>query len=539
MNRFDRVTIASRAFCIAAIFGLSLLTADAVALQGTIMLAAIAASASWLSLAIQTAGPWVAVAEALLVGLLISLILPSSGGLLLLPYLAVPSLVAGISRGLAGATLVVAAETVSILLMLFPFDVDEIRSRATVAGPWFLTSLGVGLLGAWLRQMGKAPATPHPDSAYESARRLLTQLRTVARRLSAGLDPVSMASQLLTTVHERLDDRRSAVFVRTEGGRLTPLAHRGAPGGPQLSSNDPLVKRCWAEMEAVHAEANSSSEVEVHRCALPLRAGSRMIGVILSDLARSPAEEIIGPLMVEMDEHSLRLDTALTFDEIRTIAAIEERQRLAREIHDGVAQEVASLGYLVDDLTATATDKTQRDKLRELRIEVTKVVSDLRLSIFDLRSGVEVTAGLGAALSDYVRRVGSRSDITVHLTLDEAPDRLRGDVESEVLRIAQEAITNARKHSGAANLWVDCRVHPPFVRLEVRDDGDGLGAGRDDSYGITIMRERAERIAAHLQIDGDASLFERGTRVVVTLGEPPSTSKSNEIKGGGTWQALR
>ena len=539
MNRFDRINIASRAFCIAAIFGLSLLTADAVALQGTIMLAAISACASWLTLATRTPGAWVAVGEAFLVGLLIALVLPSSAGFLLLPYLAVPSLIAGTSRGLAGATLVVVAETVSTLLMLIPFEVNEIQHRATVASPWFLTSLGVGLLGAWLRQMGKTPTPPASEGSYESARRLLTQLRTVARRLSAGLDPVGMASQLLMTVNDRLDDRRSAVFVRTEGGRLTPLAHRGASGWPQLSSKDPLVERCWAEMEAIHAEVRSSNEVEVHRCAIPLRAGSRMIGVILSDLARPPAEDVIGLLMTEIDEHSLRLDTALTFDEIRTIAAIEERQRLAREIHDGVAQEVASLGYLVDDLAATTTDEAQRDKLRELRIEVTKVISDLRLSIFDLRSGVDANAGLGAALSDYVRRVGSRSDMTVHLTLDEAPDRLRGDVESEVLRIAQEAITNARKHSGAANLWVDCRVHPPFVRLQVRDDGDGLGTGRDDSYGIHIMRERAERISAHLQIDGAVGCTARGTRVTVTLGELPSTNKLDEIKGGETWQALK
>ena len=264
-----------------------------------------------------------------------------------------------------------------------------------------------------------------------------------------------------------------------------------------------------------------------------------MLGVVLSDSVAAPDPGVIGPLMTEIDEHSLRLDTALTFDEVRTIAAIEERQRLAREIHDGVAQEVASLGYLVDDLTATTSDETQQDKLRELRIELTKVVSDLRLSIFDLRSSVDATAGLGATLSDYVRRVGSRSDMTVHLTLDEAPDRLRGDVESEVLRIAQEAITNARKHSGAANLWVNCIVHPPFVRLEVRDDGEGLGEGRDDSYGIRIMRERAERIAAHLQIDSGVSPSERGTRVTVTLGELPTTKQSEEVKGGETWQALR
>ncbi len=58
--------------------------------------------------------------------------------------------------------------------------------------------------------------------------------------------------------------------------------------------------------------------------------------------------------MREVDEHALRLDAALTFDEIRSIATIQERHRLAREIHDGIAQEIASLGYVVDDLAATS-----------------------------------------------------------------------------------------------------------------------------------------------------------------------------------------
>ena len=58
--------------------------------------------------------------------------------------------------------------------------------------------------------------------------------------------------------------------------------------------------------------------------------------------------------MRELDEQALRLDTALVFDEVRSLATTEERQRLAREIHDGVAQEIASLGYLVDELADTA-----------------------------------------------------------------------------------------------------------------------------------------------------------------------------------------
>ena len=126
--------------------------------------------------------------------------------------------------------------------------------------------------------------------------------------------------------------------------------------------------------------------------------------------------------MLALDEHALRLDTALAFDEVRSLATMEERQRLAREIHDGVAQEIASLGYTVDDLLASATSDGQRRKLIALRGELTRMVSELRLSIFDLRSAI--SGGLGSALSDYVREVGARSGMTVHLTLDEAPTRL-------------------------------------------------------------------------------------------------------------------
>jgi signal transduction histidine kinase len=146
------------------------------------------------------------------------------------------------------------------------------------------------------------------------------------------------------------------------------------------------------------------------------------------------------------------------------------------------------------------------------------VVADLRLSIFDLRSDVSPTNGLGAALSDYVRQVGAKSDLTVHLTLDEAPTRLTPAVEGELLRIAQEAVTNARKHASADNLWVDFWTDPPRARLVVRDDGTGITGGRDDSYGISIMRERAQRIDATLDIVTDSRPDPaHGTEVQVTV----------------------
>ena len=499
MNRLDRIAIASRVFCIAAILGLSLISGDIVAVESTILLFAIALTASTVSVITRVPEAWVAVGEALLAGLVIGLVLPTA--LPVLPYLVVPALVAGISRGLMALFLVMAAEVLSIgLLWLLVSALVARHDIVDVVLPWLLTSFGVGLLGSWLRQLGKTPDEGGPDESYESARRLLTQLRTVARRLSAGLDPVSMASQLLSHVHDHLNDTRSAVFIRSDGGVLSPLGYRGERGREDFAVDDVAIDTCWAEMEPAHSVRRSVRADLRYRTALPLRVGSRMIGVVVADGPAPVNGTSFKEVMHEVDEHSLRLDTALAFDEVRSIATVEERHRLAREIHDGIAQEVASLGYVVDDLAATTTDTSHAERLRELRTQLTRMVGDLRLSIFDLRSDVTSGAGLGSALSDYVHQVGARSAMTVHLTLDESPTRLRAGVETELLRIAQEAITNARKHSNAANLWVDCRVRPPFARLQVRDDGSGLKQGREDSYGLRIMHERAERIDASLQI---------------------------------------
>ena len=130
---------------------------------------------------------------------------------------------------------------------------------------------------------------------------------------------------------------------------------------------------------------------------------------------------------------------------------------------------------------------------------------------------------LGSALADYVREVGARSGLTVHLTLDVAPTRLRSEVEAELLRVTQEAVTNARKHSGAANLWVDCRIRPPYARISITDDGSGLGEPRADSFGLKIMRERSRRIGADLEIaDKDGSNGRSGTSVTITVGAEAS-----------------
>ncbi len=521
MTLTERLGLATRAFCLITVVGLGLAFGEVRALQGALFLVVVGGAAFAAAQFSFVPLRWICLVEGFLAALLIGVTLPS--GATLLPYLVVPALLTGVAASYTAVVMVVGLEMLGLLLVL-GLDAAEASTRAGVelAAPWALASVGAGLMGTWVVEMRSTPAR-EDEASYESARRLLSQLRTVARRLSSGLDPVSMAAQVIGSTHEALDDTRTAVFVRTEGGVLAPLGYRGHDADQALLPEGPLVERCWAEMEPVHELRPGAPADARHRTVLPLRSGARMIGVVVSEGATGAGAGVLSALMQDLDEQSLRLDTALVFDEVRSLATMEERQRLAREIHDGVAQEIASLGYLVDELAAEETDDEQQQRLRALRGEISRVVSELRLSIFDLRSEISPAAGLGSALSDYVRAVGARSGLTVHLTLDEAPTRLRGEVETELLRIAQEAVTNARKHSQAQNLWVDCRIQPPFAHITVEDDGNGLGRPRADSYGFKIMRERADRINAVLEIGHrDAADRTKGTKVSVTVGEDSS-----------------
>ena len=94
---------------------------------------------------------------------------------------------------------------------------------------------------------------------------------------------------------------------------------------------------------------------------------------------------------------------------MRSLATNEERQRLAREIHDGVAQELVMVGYGIDNALATLPDGADEtaEELRILRGEVTRVITELRLSLFELRSEVDRHGGLTAAIAEYARTVGA------------------------------------------------------------------------------------------------------------------------------------
>ncbi|MCW2569781.1 MAG: ATPase [Mycobacterium sp.] len=448
-----------------------------------------------------------------------------------LPYLAAPVLAAGLVAGALDAFLLLGVAVALLGARGWATDMLEQPDFVRLSVTWVVVAAVVAMVAAWAgRWLRMArPTTSDPEPEYAQATRLLTQLRTVARQLPGTLDPGSIADRLLDEIRSVAPSDRAAVLTGSGGGRLMVLSQAGLSQAglarvdweTTLDADTPVAEAWLSQQPQVAGRslARTGRDGEVSALVLPLVTGVRTVGLVLleSDRAGAYPPAVVAAARSVADPAALRLETALLFDDVRSIATNEERQRLAREIHDGVAQELVMVGYGIDNALAQlppGADGSER-ALRTLREEVTRVITELRLSLFELRSDVDRHGGLGTAIADYARTVGAAGGMRVHLSLDEAGARLPAAVEGELLRIAQEAVTNARKHSRAENLWVTCEVDPPFARVEVSDDGAGMPPRtRDGSYGMSIMAERATRVRATLAI---AAREPNGTTVSVVL----------------------
>ncbi|MCU1677443.1 MAG: putative signal transduction histidine kinase [Frankiales bacterium] len=224
------------------------------------------------------------------------------------------------------------------------------------------------------------------------------------------------------------------------------------------------------------------------------------------------------PATTAMTTVEFQLDAALLFDEVRELATIEERHRLARGIHDGIAQELVSVSYALDNALGETQLDVMAAQVAVARHELRRILSELRLSIFDLRSDVRPSVSLATALSSYVHSIERDPGLTIHVRASTSQGRLPAECESELLSIAQEALTNARKHAAASNIWVTLTVQAPDACLRIEDDGTGFAnASSATSFGLDIMSERATRIGAMFDVLPRPG---HGTIVQVVLGDP-------------------
>lgn len=426
-----------------------------------------------------------------------------------LGVLAVPAFTAGLRGGVRGVALAISAELAALLAVHWMLVGGLTSSEATDTIVWVLTGGGLGLIASFLHSE-ELRLTADPLTPYRDAQKLIRELLTLSGNLGSGLDPISFGTRIAVAVRNQLPVVAVAVYVQ-RGDHLTPLVSGSSSASVDQSRLDPIATRAWEAQQP---------ELDGPLFALPLRTDAGPVAVVSGLLPADTAVDEraaqrrlaeLGPTLSTLAVH---LDTALLFTRLRDAATADERRRLAREMHDGVAQDIASLGYLVDALVASPASPAQAESLRRLRERITAVVAQVRLSVQTLRTDVQASESLGTAVSGLARHLSESSGIPIRVTVNERTARLRPEIEAELLRITQEAMTNAVRHSHATAIDVTCRVAAPSAEIMVRDDGRGLGPGRPDSYGLAIMRERAGLIGADLAVE---SVEPSGTVVMVRV----------------------
>jgi two-component system sensor histidine kinase DegS len=204
----------------------------------------------------------------------------------------------------------------------------------------------------------------------------------------------------------------------------------------------------------------------------------------------------------------------------------QERSRLAEELHDGPAQALANALFQIEILDRAVRDDPNlaRQELASLRMMLERELDTLRAYINQLRPSLGEAAGLDDALRDSAEALGQRAGVQVETSLEASSAELHEAARTVVLRVAQEAMRNIAKHSGATRAWLTTRVEAEaegvnWWILEVGDDGRGFDYERVAAnpnrrhFGLRFMRERAELLGSGLTIQTNPT----GTVVRLTI----------------------
>jgi two-component system sensor histidine kinase DegS len=211
-------------------------------------------------------------------------------------------------------------------------------------------------------------------------------------------------------------------------------------------------------------------------------------------------------------------------------AVVQERERLSRELHDGVAQLVADLLLRLDtikELVKIGRHREAESELERLHGVADEIYEDIGESITGLRANL-AERGLVRALQDYVGQFEERHQVPVTLRTDNTADQLAPLAAFQIFRLIQEALTNVRKHAAAREATVTLMSDGSAqLRVVIADDGQGFAPGsqrngRGRSLGLTSMRERVEALGGTLRVDSQPG---SGTQVTATIPLPEVRSE--------------
>jgi len=263
-------------------------------------------------------------------------------------------------------------------------------------------------------------------------------------------------------------------------------------------------------------DSGTLSEITV-----PLKTKGQIIGVLDAQSQHLNAFDESDLVMLQSlaDQAAIAIENARLYEQARHYAILEERSRIARELHDSVTQALYGITLHAEaasrQLQASHLDRT-REQLDELRTTAQDALREMRLLIFELRPAILMDQGLVTALRARVEAVEQRAGIQVDFQV-EGEIQLESQLQNGLYRIAQEALNNALKHARADAILVHLRAADGTITLEIQDDGigfDPVTAVPGGGLGLDGIIERVEELGGKLELDSAPG---RGTTIRVEV----------------------
>ncbi len=375
-------------------------------------------------------------------------------------------------------------------------------------------------------RLGVLRTLAHTSAAVIESHRLRAREAIAFREIDLTLRGESNLQQvlerLIRQIAEACGAQNGAIFIRSGDQRETSVWVQLGSGAPPEAAREAIA----ANRALLQNNVNDVARGIGSLITAPLTVGTRVEGAIV---LTHPEPRMFGLrhlnlLTVLSSSAALIVRNAQLYAWSEEKVITEERARMAREIHDGLAQDINYLLMRVQTLQAAAQRGRDIDLDRELEQfnqTLRRDLREVRQTIFALRPVEIETLGFVPAIRKIIHDFGVANEIQVHLDIQGDAGQLVPKTQSALYRLAQETLNNIRKHAQASNVWVDLRVDAQGATLCVRDDGVGfdpikaLDAARGrGSVGILQMRERCERAGGSFEIETDVG---KGTTVKVKL----------------------
>ena len=387
----------------------------------------------------------------------------------------------------------------------------------------------------------RTPTLQH--QAEDQRTRELRILNAIAEALNSAADVQHALARTLTLVADLLGLRTGWIWLLDpETGQFYNAGAQHLP--PYLQQPVRMTgKVCWCIDEfrngnltpknvdvmecsrlrpAVQAKEDELTAGLQYHASIPLYFQEKPLGImnVTSPSWRRLTRAELRLLSTIAYQVGIAIERARLADESTRLARAEERTRLAREIHDTLAQGLTAITLHIEGaLHHLESDPSRaRVRLEQALTTARESLEEARRSVMDLRAAPLAGKPLAEALAALGRRFTSETGVRVHVQARVArPLPLR--VEAELFRIAQEALTNVRRHAKAQEVTVTLRTSARALRLVIRDDGSGfdLDSPREAGHGITGMRERARLSGGTLRLESRPG---HGTSVSVTVPLP-------------------